>query len=102
MNPHLILAIVLGSSAVCHGQRLLPDSWYVRNSPTTNALNGIASGGVFVAAGNSATALPLSDGSNWTSGSTPGTSADALFAAYVPVGWLLVGGAGGGLAACAG
>ena len=85
MKPRLILAIVLGFSAVCHGQGLLPESWYVRNSPTTNALNGIVYGEVFMAAGDSATVLISSEGSHWTSGPTPGTSADFLFAAYAPV-----------------
>src|SRR5439155_9005565 len=99
MKPRLILAIVLCFSAVCPGQGLLPESWYVRNSPTTNALNGIVYGGVFMAVGDSATVLISSDGSHWTSGPTPGTSADFLFAAYAPVGYAyLVGGAGGAFA----
>src|SRR5439155_5754464 len=43
--------------------------------------------------------LISSDGSHWTSGPTPGTSADFLFAAYAPVGYAyLVGGAGGAFA----
>lgn len=65
-------------------------AWTARTSPTTNALNSVATGSQFVAAGVGGTVLYSPDGVSWSLG-TSGTTADLNAAvrtlgAYVAVG----------------
>ncbi len=77
----MIAAVLCLGAAACSGQVAIPENWYVRNSPATNDLNGVASGGgLFVAAGKQGALLTSSNGIDWTA-SYPAGSVPTFFCA---------------------
>ena len=97
MRPRLLWFAALYACAICSGQNLPPNGWYVRNSPVTNALNGANYYyGLYVAVGAQGTVLTSSDGVDWRAVSAVGATSPLFCAAYGLTGYpYLVGGAGG-------